>query len=76
MEKVDVEEVWSEGGLSLAASWAVIEVGFSKEIPISVEAQEQCGQRRMYGEALDSSVAVTESEAKQIGQEKQFRVHL
>lgn len=40
-----MEEAW--GGLSLAASWAVIEVGFSKDMPISVEAQKQWGQRRM-----------------------------
>lgn len=46
-EEAEAEEAWREGSLSLAASWAVIEVGFSKEIPISAEDQKQCGQRRI-----------------------------
>lgn len=44
---VEKEEGWREGSLSLAASWAVMDVGFSKEMPISAEDQKQCGQRRI-----------------------------
>lgn len=61
---------------SFCASCTVIDVGFSKSIPISAEDQRQCEQRRINGPVLSSPVAVTDNAAVHIGQEKQLRVHL
>lgn len=54
----------------------MIEVGFSKVMPMSEVDQRQWAHNRMKGPVWSSPVAVTARAAKQIGQEKQLRVHL